>query len=198
MIDFAKSNLPPIIGVYSSAPQSGKNTIVNFISLVVTRVKCLYPAEPLKAMAMELLVYAGYDELAAHNFIYYDKGEPLKLIPGSPTSRHIQQTLGTDWARKMIHPDVWAGILANRIDRERQESKALILCEGVRFPNEYAMICERGGQVWRVIRPGVVNTTGHYESEGLLDSHSFHHVIVNDGTTQDLRNKVLAILNTMK
>ena len=51
----------------------------------------------------------------------------------------------------------------------------------------------RGGRVWRVSRPGVGPINDHISEVG-LDDYPFDAVIDNDGTLDDLHERVLAEL----
>jgi hypothetical protein len=74
------------------------------------------------------------------------KLEPLDVL-GGKTARHAQQTLGTEWGRRMIHPDIWANILANRIKTEIKKFPLTshFVIDDLRFPNEYAALREAFG-----------------------------------------------------
>lgn len=74
----------------------------------------------------------------------------------------------------------------------------------VRFPNEAQAIKERGGIVIRVNRPADNKITTFMKLQGIgliehpsetaLDDYEFDEVIINDGTLEDLKEKVRAIL----
>jgi hypothetical protein len=70
------------------------------------------------------------------------------------------QTLGTDWGRKRISPDIWANAMAERISRIRQVSilgdrPAKVIIDDVRFPNDWAMLKRLGGTIFAVRRPAM-------------------------------------------
>jgi hypothetical protein len=62
----------------------------------------------------------------------------------------------------------------------------------MRFPNEMEAIEKREGVTIKVVRPGTV--TGEHPSEIALDGHTMHYEIINDGTIEDLVEKVREIL----
>lgn len=68
-----------------------------------------------------------------------DKELPLNILCGK-TTRHAMQTLGTDWARRLIHPDIWAVQTANTI-AESNVVQAVV--DDVRFPNELSALKHR-------------------------------------------------------
>lgn len=82
---------------------------------------------------------------------FSDRELKEKMLPSGYTPRYLMQTLGTDWGRKLVDPNIW-------IDRARRSTHALILrgipvvISDIRFPNEYDMIKSLGGVVMRVTR----------------------------------------------
>lgn len=78
-----------------------------------------------------------------------------------------------DYFVKAVHLEVCAGM-----------RKAVIT--DVRFANEAALIRQLGGEIWQIVRPGVVaGSTGHKSD---TDGSEFapDRVIVNDGSLEDL------------
>lgn len=89
-----------------------------------------------------------------------------KMLPltrfGGVTPRHMMQTLGTDWGRRRIHPDIW-------VDAWKMTVANLagpIVVDDVRFPNEAAAVWELGGVVWRIFRPGIGTLENFSERAG--------------------------------
>lgn len=176
-----------LIGLYSSVPQSGKSTVAGV--LAVKGFSCVPFAEPLKLMLIPLLCEMGMTEQQARHYLYVDKAamfEPLGV-----TFRHLQQTLGTEWGRACISPDVWL-----RVWKERGRQYEYVVVDDVRFPNEAELIRSMGGEVWKVVRPSasVAEEVGGHPSEGGLDAWPhFANVIVNSGSIKDLYDAVASI-----
>jgi hypothetical protein len=65
----------------------------------------------------------------------------------------------------------------------------------MRFPNEVTAIKEQGGITLRVANPDKPRT-GHDEhiSETQIDALPVDHVVMNDGTVQELSVKVLNLM----
>ncbi len=103
-----------------------------------------------------------------------------------PAAREFLQRLGVA-CRDQIGPDVWVDALARRLS---VHPSARYVITDVRFPNEAEFITNRGGQVWRIERPGTRPVNGH-TSETALDDWCFDRTIVNDGSLADLRRKIL-------
>lgn len=126
-------------------------------------------ADPIKAMLAEGL---GLD----CNQLYGSaKGEVDSRYECTP--RHIMQTLGTEWGRQLIHPDVWTRAMAGRVAGRR------VVIDDVRFPNEAAFVRERGVLVHLEGRGGI---EGGHVSETPLERLPGDLVVRNDGDVNAL------------
>lgn len=67
-----------------------------------------------------------------------------------------------------------------------------IIISDVRQPNEYWAIKERGGVIWKVMRPGVEKRG----MDGLLEGYQFDSIIDNRGSLVDLRGVVAANISS--
>jgi hypothetical protein len=173
-----------IIGLYSPAPQSGKTMVAGTLS---EEGYVIVPfAGTLKDMLVPMLGNLGYSYPRAWEMVLRDK--ETKIPELGVTVRHMLQTLGTEYGRQCIHPDVWTICW-----RKQAERHSRVVADDVRFPNEAQLIKDMGGELWMVRRPGVERTTGH-ASEGSLDTWEFDRVIENDGALDELRSKVFAAL----
>lgn len=112
-----------------------------------------------------------------------DKTVPLPQFGGC-TPRHIMQTLGTDWGRRMVHSDIWTNAWRAQV---RGVAGAVVV-DDVRFPNEAAAIRAEGGILWRVVRPG--QSVAEHVSERMLREISTDETLVNDVNLPDLIEKV--------
>ena len=84
---------------------------------------------------------------------------------GGKTNRFAQQTLGTEWGRKIIHKDIWVNCMCRRITSRYEEAVSVavprkqrrlrVVIDDIRFPNEAAMVQDFGGEVWTIRRPQV-------------------------------------------
>lgn len=81
-----------------------------------------------------------------------EKETPCDLLGGC-TPRYVMQTLGTQWGRDTISPDLWVNATMARVDAEPH---AIAIIDDVRFPNEVAAIKVRGGYVIELQRHGVL------------------------------------------
>jgi len=123
------------------------------------------------------------------------------------TYREFLQKLGTEAMRNGLHPNVWVNALfADYIpysvrgsSYEQIETNWIIT--DVRFPNEVEAIINRRGITIRVVKPDMYSLqsmTPAHVSETALDDIMVHYEIVNDGTIEDLVERVKEILTKEK
>lgn len=128
------------------------------------------------------------------------------------TVRDFLQKLGTDGLRDGLHTNVWVNALfADYIAEPDPAVAEFLKAEGLpasmnggklvypnwiitdcRFPNEAEAVKSREGIIIRVNRTGVKATNAH-PSETSLDDWDFDYVIDNDGSMEDLLEKVKTI-----
>lgn len=102
-----------------------------------------------------------------------EKESPIAWLDGV-TPRQIMQTMGTDWARMMVHPDIWVRTCMRKV---AGAGRAVI--SDVRFPNEARAIRSAGGHIIRLHRweDGTKDT---HVSELPLDNSLIDCEITND------------------
>jgi hypothetical protein len=117
-------------------------------------------------------------------------------IPGLGMSpRRMLQTLGTEWGRQIVSPNIWIHHLFRRI------GDFDVVVPDVRFLNEAEAIRRAGGVVWRIERDAkcLVGEAASHSSEHELDGFQADQVIVNEGSLSDLHARVDRLLAaTMK
>lgn len=114
-------------------------------------------AEPLKNMAHLLLRDLGIDTSRD-----LDKAAVLPVINVSP--RRLYQTLGTEWGRHLIHPDLWVFALAGRL---KNLNWPHIVIDDVRFENEAGFIRAQGGLIIHIDRPCLADDDPHESETGI-------------------------------
>jgi hypothetical protein len=138
-------------------------------------------AENLKCMVC-FLIGCNRIDLEDREFKEKELGEEWDGL----TPRKILQLLGTEAGREIIHPNIWV----NSLFADYTTDSNWIITD-VRFPNEAQAIKDRGGIVIRVERPGgESHCGGAHASETALDDYDFDIVINNDGTIDELIDKV--------
>lgn len=169
-----------MIGLYSPRPQSGKSTVAGFLQTEY-QYRVMSFATPLKKIAN-----AFFDQIGVDPFNLIDKEKPVPNNKGIEVSpRRVWQTLGTEWGRECIDPDVWVKIAKHDAKLymkgyEGFRGNNRVVFDDVRFVNEFDMIHELGGEVWCVHRPSA-ESNGHV-SDDLLSELPFDRFIDNDST----------------
>lgn len=108
-----------------------------------------------------------------------------------PEVRRLLQVLGTEVGRDMIDVNVWTNIMVKRVQALTSSGVPGIIVTGVRFLNERDALDDLGAHLWWVIRPSLEDgTNAGHTSENSLSESDFGTVIWNDGTIDDLHNKV--------
>ena len=105
------------------------------------------------------------------------------------TYRQMLQWIGTEAMRDNVHENVWVNSL---FADYHLASKWLVT--DMRFPNELKSIQDRGGLTIRVVRDSIISISTHPSETG-LDEYKFDHVILNNGSLEDLTYKVKSMLD---
>lgn len=126
-------------------------------------------ANALKEMLRAFLRYRKVDDATIERMLEGDlKGEPSEHF-GGRTPRHAMQTLGTEWGREQIHPDLWIDtefLVQGLGSYAGAEAGPPVVIDDCRFPNEAAAIRAIGGTVIGVERPEAPGATMTHSSEG--------------------------------
>jgi hypothetical protein len=170
-----------IIGLYSSVPRSGKSTVARMLTSRGFEQHSL--ADPIKNMVFSLLRDLDIEASRAYDYITTNKSEVIEELGVNP--RHILRTLGTEWGRDCIHPQIWL-----KAWEARSSKCERVVVDDVRFVNEAELIKSKGGQLWRIVRPGVEDPDGFHASEGGLEGWEFDGIIYNDKTFGELSQEV--------
>lgn len=181
-MDTLPANRSFVIGIVGLAG-SGKSEIARVLmnEFSFERVKF---ADPLKNMLRTMLRDIGHIDSDIERYVEGDLKEAVVDGVGV-TARQLMVTLGTEWGRQQVAEDLWIRLWSGKAERFSR-----VLADDVRFPNEVEAIRARGGEIWRVDRPGVC--AGTHVSEQLREPGD--RLFYNDGTLDELRAKVRANL----
>lgn len=162
---------------------------------------------------------AGWDKKWTKETINYPTHTSIESHIVKTTYRQFLQNLGTEAMRDGLHTNVWVNAL---FADYKEESTNVLKHEGyhledvypnwiitdMRFPNEMEAVVAKGGITIRVTSPFIRFSDGSYRakskmmgdfdnehpSETSLDKAKFDYEIINDGTIEDLIEKVREIL----
>lgn len=173
-----KMNPGEIIG-FAGYIGSGKTTLAKQIEAASRGlVVRLAFADPFKNILSAVLIEMGIDNADARYRML--RGDLKDLpVPGYPFSpRHMMQTLGTEWGRKCLHPNIWVDLTMARARRLLATGYGVII-DDVRFEAEGAAIRELGGKVIHINNPRVGRTSDHLSE----DLPTVDEVLTNDWET---------------
>lgn len=177
-----------IIGLTGPA-FAGKDTVGNYLQdMHDFEIKAF--ADPIRAALVAMF------GLTQSDFAPERKEHPIDWLDKSP--RQLMQTLGTEWGRTHVAADIWCRSMAQRlIIAQRFHQEDFVLTD-VRFQEEADMVHRLGGFVWRIERPNAATTqhAGH-ASETAGAAIKPDRILINDGTIDDLYEKVDAALEKL-
>lgn len=136
-------------------------------------------ADPIRAMLGALGAFPAADLINRDT-----KEVVIGWLGKSP--RQMAQTLGTEWGRELVHPQLWILMAQRRWDAAKLAGHSLVITD-VRFANEADWIRSQGGQVMGLNRPGVEVVSTHVSEQFDLGKVA-DSVIRNDGTIDDLKD----------
>lgn len=184
-----------LIGINGYA-RTGKDTVANILVLQAGFTRVAF-ADKLREAVYTLDPVVAYERGHSHETV--DKGwmpihlrqvidvygwDGYKETKFGPEIRRIVQRMGTDVGRNILGENIWVDAAFASLDPNGK-----YVFTDCRFDNEAQTVKDRGGQVWRVDRPGVEPVNDHISEIG-LDNFNFDVRLDNDGTVSDLVSKV--------
>lgn len=173
-----------LIGI-SGRARSGKDTVADIIAHRAGGYKYGF-ANPIKQMLLALGIDMSLGYWEAH------KETVIPEFNASP--RRLMQTLGTEWGRKIIHPDLWL-ILA---ERKLKAEIGVMVVPDVRFENEATWVREQGGVIIHVRRDNAPFVEKHSSEHGIMVDHVKDYLLSNDGTLGELKTQVIQLLREIE
>jgi hypothetical protein len=171
---------------------AGKSTAGRLLCQEYPSIQTLSFAAPLK----QFLSALGYSDQS----LYGTQAQKLELHPfWGVSARDAMQRLGTNILRRECpkhlpeFDPIWVRALEFKVQTLLEQGTAVVVDDG-RFPDEIAMLKKYGGVHIRIVRQGTTHAPGSHASETALDNVVPDHVIVNDGSIDDLRRKLLQIV----
>lgn len=182
---------PILIGLAGLA-RSGKSTVADHLERVHMLEQYAF-ADPLRTGLMEIF------NLDAEDFEGDSKEQELAWLGKSP--RQLMQSMGTEWGRQMVHPDVWLKIAEQNLNYMQNALTSVIgfVVSDVRFKNEADFIRRRGGVIIHIRRTEAPPVSPHISEAGielqpddllLNNTESISHLKVKvDQLLEGIRNR---------
>lgn len=163
------------------------------------------------SVAEHLVVHHGFDVLAFAEPVYAGleamlgleeealadrtrKEVPIDWLGRSP--RELLQTLGTEWGRALIHPDVWVLVAARRLaDLQKNGGGQRVVFTDTRFANEADWLVRQGGVLWEVYGRSASGVRTHVSEAGIPPTYG-RRSIWNGGAWSDTARQIDAALYT--
>lgn len=136
-----------IIGLIG-AKHSGKSTVFAKHLVDNYKFRVISHADPIKEMLRGL----GLTEEEINGHL---KEEPCDKLCGA-TPRWAMQSLGSEWGRQLIHPDLWVHLWGLETNKYKH-----VVADGVRFQNEVDEIKRLGGITIKIRRPSKEGSSAH-------------------------------------
>lgn len=172
-----------LIGLMGKA-RVGKDTAANALVQEFGFSRYAF-ADPLKNM-----LTAGFGDL----FHEGDREQVIKWLGKSP--RQLMQTLGTEWGRNLVHPDLWVLMAEQRWKAVRAlnavdhlPSPGLVVTD-VRFDNEAAWIKQEGGLLVEIVRDAAA-VNDHISERAVTTEPDVR--IRNSGTILQLEQAIISV-----
>ncbi|MFI8430974.1 deoxynucleotide monophosphate kinase [Pseudomonas sp. NPDC078863] len=150
---------PILLGLTGRA-RSGKTTAAEHLARTYLLEQYAF-ADPLRDGLMAIF------NLDPTDFEGDRKEQPLGWLDCSP--RQLMQSMGTEWARNTVHPDVWVKLAEQNLDYMSNALGAVLgfVVSDVRFENEADLIRRRGGTVIHILRPNALAVNPHISEAGI-------------------------------
>jgi len=177
-----------LIGI-SGYAGSGKDTVADYY-IENSRFARYSLADPIKKAASEM-----FGVPLAH---FSDRELKEVVIPFWGFSpRYMAQIIGTECGRNLFRQDIWIKRAEVEYNKYRDNFNAGgMVIPDIRFENEAVWIQKMGGTLIHITRPdydGDVGTAGHASEAGYSDNLK-DYTVINDGTIEDLYEKINKIL----
>jgi hypothetical protein len=115
-----------------------------------------------------------------------DRKEMPCALLGGKTPRLAMQTIGTEWGRDIIDPDLWIRAWQAAVDH--LPAAVPVVVDDCRFPNEASAVRAAGGTLVRIVRVGAGAGAAGHSSEG--QELPFDLEITNNGSPDDLQRRL--------
>lgn len=179
---------PLLIGLTGRA-RTGKTTAANLLANTHGLVSYAF-ADPLRDGLMQIF------NLSPCDFDDERKERTIDWLGRSP--RELMQSMGTEWGRNQVHPDLWLLLAEQNLEflGQTNDNATGFVISDLRFENEADFVRKRGGIVLHLLRPSAAEVSPHISETGIgiQDNDLFLH---NDGSIEDLLGQLDEIFEAL-
>lgn len=166
-----------LIGLAGRA-RTGKTTAANHLANVHGFQTYAF-ADPLREGLMNIF------NLSPCDFDDDLKEQPIGWLGRS--TRELMQSMGTEWGRNMVHPELWLLLAEQNLEflGQAHDTATGFVISDLRFENEADFVRKRGGIVIHVLRPDAAEVNPHVSETGIgIQDNDL--VLHNEGALDDL------------
>ena len=170
---------PKLIAL-SGAAGSGKSTIAK-VFVWERGFKPVKFGACLKSMLSTMLLFAGMGSEEIWECLEGDlKERPCRLL-GGKSPRHAMQTMGTEWGRSLLGPNLWVDIWREQVLGHFDKGHNVVV-DDLRFSNEADSVRKLGGVIFKVYNPDAESNKMDHVSEQF---DFYHDAVITNATTKE-------------
>lgn len=173
-----------IIGIAGKA-RSGKDTVASLLWTHAGYTRLAF-ADPVKLASQAIFRLTNEQT-------WSDAVKELPIPPWGLSPRQMFQLVGTECVKPIFGEYIW--IKRMMLDMQFLAEDNIVIPD-VRFEPEAQFIRSVGGKILHLSRPGVQEVAKHVSEAGVRREDG-DLVIVNDGTLEDLADKVLDLIHDL-
>jgi hypothetical protein len=110
------------------------------------------------------------------------------------TGRQMLQRYGTEAHRDVFGKNFWIDMLLPEDWEQNFGNKQIALITDLRFESEAARVKELGGEIWRVMRPGLETSDDHATEQPISDDW-IDATLINDSDLENLYEQVADMMD---
>ena len=166
-----------LIGL-SGRARTGKTTAANHLANTYDLVTYAL-ADPLREGLMNIFNLSPCD--------FDDERKELTIDWLGRSPRELMQSMGTDWGRHQVHPELWLLLAEKNLEflgQTNDNARGFVISD-LRFENEADFVRKRGGMVIHLLRPDAAEVNPHISETGIgIQDNDL--VLHNNGAIEDL------------
>jgi len=166
-----------LIGLAGRA-RPGKTTAANHLANTYDLVTYAL-ADPLREGLMNIFNLSPCD--------FDDERKELTIDWLGRSPRELMQSMGTDWGRHQVHPELWLLLAEKNLEflgQTNDNARGFVISD-LRFENEADFVRKRGGMVIHLLRPDAAEVNPHISETGIgIQDNDL--VLHNDGVIEEL------------